>query len=426
MLCNTLITPKFSLPGILIAIIWSGSGGLTASAFNESSDPPQPLITQNEYAQAAAAPTSCPLFTADQSLYPFTTKCFQTTYGKMSYVDEGPASAADVVLLIHGNPTWSFLYRNIISGLKSSSRGSSLRIVAPDIVGFGRSEKPSQSTFSYTPEQQSLLIDQLVESLNLQNITLVVQDWGGPMGLAFAERNPQRISRLYIMNTWAWPVSESQPGNYHRLVDWSVTNRTNSSSYTRNCTTVTSAANSIALAVDPSQGSLYQSVKTQYRLPFFSSGNTKRSSDVCAPTVTMATFILDGSNPGGFLEQVNNGLSSLASRPVGFFFGRKDVLFGDLRVDIGNNPPCPSPTSPICDPDYLKSGQICTSNYSDTPDAWVCRYSSGDAFIPSLDDFKKTFTNVVIERTDKTADHFVQEYAPTQITNDILTLLNAP
>jgi haloalkane dehalogenase len=111
---------------------------------------------------------------------------------RMHYVDEG---AGDPVLLLHGEPTWAFLYRKVIPHLVGGAR-----CVAPDYFGFGRSDKPTdRGWYSYDRHVDS--IARLVDALDLRDITLVVQDWGGPVGFAFAIDNPDRVARLVVLNT---------------------------------------------------------------------------------------------------------------------------------------------------------------------------------------------------------------------------------
>lgn len=141
---------------------------------------------------------------------------------RMHYVDEGPADAP-VALLMHGMPTWSYLYRNMIPGL----RAAGYRCVAPDHVGFGRSDKVADPSW-YNIARHTDNITRLVEHLDLTNVSLFVQDWGGPTGLAQFALMPQRFSRLVIMNTWLhhaeyeyspgiqnW-ITQNQPGGIFR------------------------------------------------------------------------------------------------------------------------------------------------------------------------------------------------------------------
>jgi haloalkane dehalogenase len=111
---------------------------------------------------------------------------------RMHYLDEGEG---DPVLLLHGEPTWSFLYRKLIPPLADVAR-----CVAPDYFGFGRSDKPTERGW-YSYERHVVSIARLVEHLDLRRITLVVQDWGGPVGFRFAVENPERVARIVVMNT---------------------------------------------------------------------------------------------------------------------------------------------------------------------------------------------------------------------------------
>lgn len=109
---------------------------------------------------------------------------------RMHYVDEGDG---DPFLLLHGEPTWSYLYRKVIPELPG-------RCVAPDYFGFGRSDKPTDiGWYSYDRHTQSLI--EFVERLDLRNMTVVVQDWGGPLGFRLCVERPERVARLVVLNT---------------------------------------------------------------------------------------------------------------------------------------------------------------------------------------------------------------------------------
>ena len=119
----------------------------------------------------------------------------------MSYLDEGPTTAP-VFFCLHGQPTWSYLYRRMIPHFLAT--GS--RVVAPDFFGFGRSDKPADDAiYTFDFHRNSLLA--LVRALDLKDVTLVVQDWGGLLGLTLPTAMPERFSRLIVMNT-ALPTGE--------------------------------------------------------------------------------------------------------------------------------------------------------------------------------------------------------------------------
>jgi haloalkane dehalogenase len=133
----------------------------------------------------------------DKSEYPFRSNYFKVSAGRMHYIDEGEG---EPIVMVHGNPSWSFLYRYLIKGL---SKGH--RCIALDHIGFGLSDKPAD--WSYLPEEHAKNLNLLIDELNLKAITLVVQDWGGPIGLSYAINNPENVKSIIIMNTWMWPVA---------------------------------------------------------------------------------------------------------------------------------------------------------------------------------------------------------------------------
>ena len=115
---------------------------------------------------------------------------------RMHYVDEGPRDAAVTALCLHGQPSWAYLYRKMIPVFTAAG----LRVVAPDWFGFGRSDKPEDDDwYGFDRHRDSML--QLIEKLDLRNILLVVQDWGGLLGLTLPLQQSERYSRLLVMNT---------------------------------------------------------------------------------------------------------------------------------------------------------------------------------------------------------------------------------
>lgn len=138
-----------------------------------------------------------------RELYPFRTRKLQLGAYQMSFVDEGPHDAPAFVLL-HGNPTWSFLYRDLIQQLRPQ-----YRVIAPDHIGFGLSDKPAMSVY-HTLAQHIENFAALVEALELHRFTLVAHGWGGPIGLGYAVTTPQKVSRLVLTNTWAFNLPQAR------------------------------------------------------------------------------------------------------------------------------------------------------------------------------------------------------------------------
>ncbi len=143
----------------------------------------------------------------DKTLYPFDHKFMRLEAGTMHYLDEG---TGDVLLFVHGTPTWSFLYRDFIKDLSKD-----YRCIAIDHLGFGLSETPDG--FSGRPEEHAKNLVQFIERLDLRNITLVVHDFGGPIGLAAGLELPDRIKKIVLFNTWLWATEEDKTV---KQVDW--------------------------------------------------------------------------------------------------------------------------------------------------------------------------------------------------------------
>ena len=136
-------------------------------------------------------------------LYPFKSNYMDLNGLKYHYLDEG---AGDPVIMLHGNPTWSFYYRSLIKKLSPD-----YRIIVPDHIGCGLSDKPDQKRYDYRLKSRVDDLEVLAEHLNLkQNISLVVHDWGGMIGMAFALRHRKIIDRIVIMNTAAFLPSENK------------------------------------------------------------------------------------------------------------------------------------------------------------------------------------------------------------------------
>ena len=132
------------------------------------------------------------------AIYPFESSFFTTPSGhEMHYIDEG---AGEPIVFLHGNPTWSFEFRHLIRDLRSQ-----YRCIAPDHIGFGLSAR-SQRPADYRPEAHADAAAALLDHLDVQDATLYLVDWGGPIGLDFARKHPERVKRLVITNTWCWPV----------------------------------------------------------------------------------------------------------------------------------------------------------------------------------------------------------------------------
>ena len=138
----------------------------------------------------------------DLPSFPYPAKFHRVDGGEMAYVDVGPAAAGSgqTILCVHGNPTWSYYYRRVIERYSPSHR-----VVAVDHLGCGRSDRPSRRGFGYAMADHVGNLVSLIESLDLHNITLVAHDWGGAIGTAAAIATIDRIDRIMLLNTAAFP-----------------------------------------------------------------------------------------------------------------------------------------------------------------------------------------------------------------------------
>jgi haloalkane dehalogenase len=136
----------------------------------------------------------------DREAYPFQSRWDDGTGPQLHYVDEG---AGDVVLFVHGTPTWSFEFRHLITTLAATHR-----CIAPDHLGFGLSDRPPGA--DYSPKAHAERLAAFVTHRGLDRFTLVVHDYGGPIGLPLALSRPSPVQRLVLMNTWMWPFDDDR------------------------------------------------------------------------------------------------------------------------------------------------------------------------------------------------------------------------
>ena len=232
-------------------------------------------------------------------LYPFESRFAEAGGARVHYVDEGEGPT---LLLLHGNPTWSFLYRDVIAGLRDR-----FRCVALDYPGFGLSG-PAPAGYRFTPAEHAEVVKAFVAELDLRDATLMVQDWGGPIGFATATAMPERFARFVIANTWAWPKSDPGTQAFSRFLGGPVGRRL---ILNRNLFVETILPGGVR------RRSLPERVMDAYRGPF---------PDPAArvPTAVFPREILR-SRP--FLAEVERGQPARADRPALLVWPTKDVAF---------------------------------------------------------------------------------------------------
>ena len=138
----------------------------------------------------------------DKAEYPFESR-FQLIEGHaMHYVDEGQG---DILLMVHGTPVWSFLYRHCIKHLSAH-----YRCIALDHLGFGLSDKPDSA--DYTPQAHARRLTAFIKALNLKDVTIITQDYGGPISMDYAVHHPDNVRRIIVANSWMWSLPRMEQG----------------------------------------------------------------------------------------------------------------------------------------------------------------------------------------------------------------------
>src|SRR5947209_9560282 len=251
------------------------------------------MTTDAAYANDPARPGWVP-----EDLYPYESRYAEIGGARVHYVDEG---SGPPLLLLHGNPTWSFLYREIVRGLRDR-----YRCIAVDYPGFGLST--AAPGYGFTPAEHAGVVDQLVVQLDLQGATMMVQDWGGPIGFAVATRHPDRFAAFVIGNTWAWPKSDPGTQVFSRLMGGPI------GGY------LILRRNAFVERIIPSnvkRRELPAEVMDAYRGPFPTPESRR-------PMPVFPREIL-ASRP--FLADIEQGLTQVSDRPALLVWPTKDIAF---------------------------------------------------------------------------------------------------
>lgn len=357
--------------------------------------------------ESQTAITDCPpgwqpAFSYDTAEYPFTNRCIDVGFGQMHYIDEGPPdSAMGTVLLLHGNPTWSFLYRNIAKSLLAQG----FRVLAPDFYGFGLSDKPPSASYGYFARDHAQTLESFVEALALRELTVVVQDLGGPAGLAVAENLPSRFRNFVLLNTVGWEVDPFQPGVHHVMVNWATTNIQNEAFHVSNCNMARNVGELLASLHGPPGSPEFLAVRNAYWGPFLDlNTGLVLTSTVCEPpNRTPQSILLDS----GFLADIEANIGALTDKPVYFVFGAYDRFFGALACDFGAVNECPP-------------GQQCNFQFGRD----YCLDTNQEVSYPYLERFMSYWPPHLIRGVEigEFSGHFVQEYEGPAIVQAIKIL----
>jgi len=240
--------------------------------------------------------------------YPFTSNYLDLDGLKYHYLDEG---TGPTVVMLHGNPSWSFYYRNLVKELSNR-----FRCIVPDHIGCGLSDKPSDDRYDYTLPRRVADLEQLLDNLQLnEKITLVVHDWGGMIGMAYAVRHPERISRLVILNTGAFPLPKAKPFPLGLRIcrdTWLGT------LLVRGFNAFSRGAARVGCKENPMSAEL----RGLYELPY----------DTWQNRIATLRFVQDiplvpGDRNYDLISNVANGIDQFADLPILICWGEKDFVF---------------------------------------------------------------------------------------------------
>jgi len=244
----------------------------------------------------------------DHAAYPFTPHTFTRPAGQMSYLDEG---GGDPVVMLHGNPTWSYYYRNLVLALRDN-----YRCIVPDHIGCGLSDKPPVSVYDYSLKSRVDDLEALLEHLGLrENLTLVLHDWGGMIGMAFASRHPERIKKIIASNTGAFPLPAGKRlpwslkiGRNTRLGAWLILKK---NIFCR-----------LAARWCVKRHKLPANVRAMYLKPYDSPANR------VAVLKFVQTIPLNASDPGyDIIRDTAASLSKFSGVPTLLLWGMRDFVF---------------------------------------------------------------------------------------------------
>lgn len=241
----------------------------------------------------------------DRTQYPFESHFFEIEGCRLHYVDEG---RGEPILFVHGTPSWSFDFRHLMAGLRSR-----FRCLAIDHIGFGLSDKPAR--YPYSTRQHSQNLERFVLEKDLRDLTLVVHDFGGPIGLSVAIRHPDRIKRIVVLNSWLWSA-EADP-EFQRLA-WLLRSPILSFLYRH-----LNISPRFLLPASFGKKKLPREIHAQYLKPF------ARKSD----REGLLAFARSLLNDQDWFEELWKSRTPISAKPVLFVWGMKDALVAPHHLE---------------------------------------------------------------------------------------------
>ncbi len=241
-------------------------------------------------------------------LYPFDGSYLDLAGNRLHYLDEG---SGEPLVMLHGNPTWSFYYRNLVKAFRGR-----YRTIVPDHIGCGKSDKPPADSYPYTLRQRVSDLEALLDKLEVKdNITLIVHDWGGMIGMAYATLHPERIKRLVILNTGAFHLPKTKPFPWSL---WFCRTPLLGSLLVRGCNAFSRAAVRWCATKKP----LAPEIRRGYLAPY----------DTWENRVAVLRFVQDIPLRGGdegydLVSQVEENIGQFRKVPTVICWGEKDFVF---------------------------------------------------------------------------------------------------
>lgn len=250
-------------------------------------------------------------------LYPFTSRYHVQSSGhRLHYLDEGDPALPPVVM-VHGNPTWSFYYRNLVLGLKGEHR-----CLVPDHIGMGLSDRPGDAHYDYTLQSRVDDFGHWLDAVEPERqIDLIVHDWGGAIGLSWAARNPHRIRRIVLLNTWAFniPPEESLPASLkfaRTRMGGFLINRFN-------------AFSGLAVRM-ATEKKLEKDVAHGLVAPYLGRPEQRLATLRFVQDIPLS----EQDQAWSVLAETESRLSDLADKPILICWGAKDFVFNDKVLEI--------------------------------------------------------------------------------------------
>ncbi|PZR13625.1 MAG: alpha/beta hydrolase [Archangium gephyra] len=247
-----------------------------------------------------------------KSLYPWKPNFLDVGQGvKLHYLDEGQG---DPLVMLHGNPTWSFYWRNLVTKFSKDHR-----VIVPDHVGCGLSDKPGDEHYEYVLERRVADLDRLINSLDLgDRITLVVHDWGGMIGMAWATKNPHRVKRFVVLNTAGFGLPQG------RKLPWQIGVVRYAPFFPVPVRAFNAFSRGANLMCSTRPGRMTPLIKDAYLAPYDSWKNR----------IAVQRFVEDiplapGDRSWPIVNEVSEKLEQFRKVPMLICWGRKDFVFDD-------------------------------------------------------------------------------------------------